>query len=50
MLDGKPARGARPLVSGHRVVDSGYRNYFTDVVAREAQRVTLRSVVTAYRW
>ncbi len=47
MLLGKPKPGARPLVSGHRVVDAGYRNYFTDAVTREAQRLLLRTVVGA---
>ena len=49
MLQGMPQAGARPLVSGHRVVDAGYRNYFTDPVVREAQRITLRTVVGAYK-
>jgi hypothetical protein len=48
-IQGMPQAGARPLVSGHRVVDAGYRNYFTDPVVREAQRITLRAVVGAYK-
>jgi endo-1,4-beta-mannosidase len=49
MLRGKPEPGARPLVSGGRIAESGYANYFTDARAREAQRLLLRSVVSAYK-
>src|SRR6185503_15136906 len=49
LLHGTPQAGARPLVSGGRIVDSGYRNYFTDAVACEAQRLLLRTVVGAYK-
>jgi endo-1,4-beta-mannosidase len=49
MLKGRPEPGARPLVSGHRIVDAGYLNYFGAPVVREAQRLTLRTVVGAYK-
>jgi len=49
MLQGKPRPGARPLVSGHHVVEAGYRNYFTDAMTRDAQRLLLRTVVGAYK-
>ncbi len=37
------------LISGGRPVNIGYRNYFTDPVAREAQRLQVRTVVGALR-
>ena len=37
------------LISGGRPVNIGYRNYFTDPVAREAQRLQIRTVVGALR-
>lgn len=37
------------LVSGGQVVDYWYRNYYTDGVARQAQRLLLETVVMAYR-
>jgi endo-1,4-beta-mannosidase len=49
MLQGPKPDWLRQLVSGGRVVDSGYRNYFTDATTRQAQRIKLRAVVSAYR-
>ncbi len=37
------------LVSGGKVVDSGYRNMYTDAVALDAQRLLLRTVVGAFK-
>ncbi len=49
LLDGPPIPWVRQLVSGGRVVESGYRDYFTDAVARSAQRLLLRTVVSALK-
>jgi len=49
LLDGLPLPFARQVVSGGQVVQSGYRNYFTDDEARAAQRLLLRTVVSAFR-
>jgi endo-1,4-beta-mannosidase len=44
-----PARNRLQVVSGGRVVESGYRNMFHDPVALRAERVLLETVVGAYR-
>lgn len=49
LLEGPPIPWVRQLVSGGRVVESGYRDYFTDATAREAQRLLLRTVVGALK-
>ena len=49
LLDGPPLPFVRQLVSGGQVVESGYRSYFTDAEARSAQRLLLRTVVSAFR-
>ncbi len=49
LLDGRPRRLARRLVSGGRVVKRGYRNPFDDGQARLAERLLLRTVVGALR-
>ncbi len=38
----------RQLVSGGKIVDGWYRNYYTDPVARQAQRLLLQTVVSEY--
>ncbi len=49
-LLGEPAVPTdRQIVSGGRVVDRGYRNFFTDPVALHAERLLLSSVVTELR-
>ncbi|MCC6613069.1 MAG: cellulase family glycosylhydrolase [Anaerolineae bacterium] len=46
LLNGQPPEaGARPLVSGGKIVNSGYRNYFVDEMALSAQRLLLQTVV-----
>jgi endo-1,4-beta-mannosidase len=46
LLDGSASSaGARQLVSGGRVVASGYRNPFTDALALDAQERQVRNVV-----
>lgn len=47
LLDGPPLPFVRQLVSGGQVVNSGYRDYFTDDTARAAQRLQLQTVVSA---
>jgi endo-1,4-beta-mannosidase len=49
LLDGRPRRLARQLVSGGRVVQRGYRNPFADAQARQAEKLLLRTVVGALR-
>jgi endo-1,4-beta-mannosidase len=49
LLDGPPIPWVRQLVSGGKVVNSGYRDYFTDDTARAAQRLQLQTVVNALR-
>lgn len=49
MLQDEPVPYVRQLVSGGVVVNKGYRNYFVDEQAREGQRITLRTVVSAYK-
>jgi endo-1,4-beta-mannosidase len=49
LLDGRPRRLARQLVSGGQVVQRGYRNPFTDPLARQAERLLLSTVVGALR-
>lgn len=46
LLRGPYDPNARQVVSMGRVVDSGYRNPFTDPTAREAEKLLLRTVVT----
>jgi endo-1,4-beta-mannosidase len=41
-----PSRYVRQLVSGGKVVNSSYRNPYTDPVALDAQRLLLRTVVS----
>jgi endo-1,4-beta-mannosidase len=41
--------GQRELVSGNKLVEGWYRNYFTDAQALDAQRRLLRTVVSEYR-
>ncbi len=45
LLHGHPLPGARQVVSGGRVVKSGYRNPFTDPIARQAERRLLTEIV-----
>lgn len=49
MLEGPKPDWLRQLVSGGRVVDSGYKNYFTDETSRSAQRLLLQTVVSTYK-
>ncbi len=49
LLDGRPGRRGRPVVSGGRVVPRGYRNPYSDPQARQAEHVLLRAVVGALR-
>lgn len=50
LLDGSPpGPGARPVVTGARVVASGYRDPYADEEAVAAQRLLLRTVVAALR-
>jgi endo-1,4-beta-mannosidase len=49
LLHGPPAPGARQLISGGRVVQSGYRNPYTDPQALAAERLLLRTVVGELR-
>ncbi|MBE2271841.1 MAG: beta-galactosidase [Anaerolinea sp.] len=45
----EPPIGVDKLVSGGEIVNIGYRNPYTDPVAREAERLQLRTVVSAYK-
>src|SRR5579859_4870000 len=47
LLDGRPKRMARQVVSGGRVVQRGYRNPYADEQALAAERLLLRTVVGA---
>jgi endo-1,4-beta-mannosidase len=47
LLDGRPRRLARQLVSSGRVVQRGYRNPYADEQALQAERLLLRTVVGA---
>ena len=49
LLDGRRRTLARQLISGGRVVRRGYRNPFSDPVARQAERLQLRTVVGALK-
>lgn len=49
LLDGALPPPPRQLISGGTVVHSGYRNPYTDGVALDAQRLLLRTVVSALR-
>jgi endo-1,4-beta-mannosidase len=49
LLDGPPIPWVRQLVSGGKIVNSGYRDYFTDETARTAQRLQLQTVVSALK-
>ncbi len=49
MLEGPKPDWVRQLVSGGQVVDSGYRNYFTDPEGWAAQRLLLQTVVSRYK-
>lgn len=49
LLGGAQAPGARPVVSARRVVQSGYRNPFTDPTALAAERLLLGTVVQTFR-
>ena len=44
-----PPIGKDKLVSGGEIVNIGYRNTYTDPVARAAQRLQVRTVVDAYK-
>jgi endo-1,4-beta-mannosidase len=49
LRDGKPTKPEnRQLVSGGKLVDGWYRNFFTDAQARNAQRLLLSTVVAEY--
>lgn len=41
--------GVRQLVSGGEIVNTGYRNYFTDETTREAQSLILNTVVSEFK-
>ena len=43
-----PARNRLQVVSGHRIVDSSYRNMFHDPMALAAERLLIETVVGAY--
>ena len=49
LLAGAPKAGALQLVSGGQVVDSGYRNPYTDAEALEAERLLIETVVRRLR-
>ena len=49
LLHGPTLPHVRQLVSGGRVVNSGYRNPFTDPVALSAERLLLKTVVGALK-
>ncbi|MGQ0601579.1 MAG: glycoside hydrolase 5 family protein [Anaerolineales bacterium] len=49
LLSGAPLPKARQLVSGGRVVHSGYRNPYVDEVALAAEELQLRTVVGALK-
>ena len=44
-----PTPNVRQLVSGGKVVESGYRNPYTDPLALDAERLLLRTVVSALK-
>ncbi len=46
LLDGPPLPHVRQLVSEGRVVNSGYRNPYTDQQALEAERLLIKTVVS----
>lgn len=48
LLDGPPLPHVRQLISGGAIVNSGYRNPYTDPQALEAERLLLSTVVGAY--
>ncbi|HEX2915560.1 MAG TPA: glycoside hydrolase family 2 TIM barrel-domain containing protein [Chloroflexia bacterium] len=49
LLQGAPLPKARQLVSGGQVVNSGYRNPYTDPLALSAERLQLSTVVSALK-
>jgi endo-1,4-beta-mannosidase len=49
MLDGDPLFYVKQLVSGGQIVNKGYRNYFTDPMVRQAQRIKLETVVSEFK-
>jgi hypothetical protein len=49
LLDGRPRRLARQLVSDGQVVQRGHRDPFADPLARQAERLLLSTVVGALR-
>lgn len=49
LLEGPPLPHVRQLVSGGQVVNSGYRNPFTDAMALQAERLLLTTVVGALK-
>ena len=49
LLQGRPLPRARQVVSTGRVVNSGYRNPFSDPLALSAERLLLREVVRALK-
>src|SRR5664279_619168 len=49
LRDGNPsAPQPRQLVSGGKIVDGWYRNFYTDAQAQDAQRLLVRTVVSEY--
>lgn len=49
LLDGPPLPYVQQLISRHVIVESGYRNPFTDPQALTAEKLLLRTVVTAFK-
>ena len=49
LLHSEPSGNARQVISAGRIVNSGYRNPFTDPVALQAERVLLSTVVGALK-
>jgi endo-1,4-beta-mannosidase len=49
LLSGKPIPDARQCVSGHAVVDNGYRNPFTDAQAITAEKILLKEIIGEFR-
>ncbi len=49
LLEGAPQPSARQLVSGGKVVESGYRNPYSDPVALQAECLLLQTVVGAFK-
>jgi endo-1,4-beta-mannosidase len=45
LLEGEPLPGARALLSGGKLVESGYRNPFVDPAALDAEELLLETVV-----